>query len=57
MADAPGSSCLYWNGRAYDLACPDDLCHGNEETLCGLQRGFDFDVSDDGDPDDDDDDV
>ena len=30
--------CL-WGGRA---PCVDDLCHGVDETLCGLQLGFDF---------------
>ena len=22
--------------------CPDDLCHGTDTTLCGLEYGFDF---------------
>jgi hypothetical protein len=22
--------------------CIDDLCHGSDTTLCGLQRGYDF---------------
>lgn len=38
------SDCLYWDGSSYQLGCPDDLCHGSDQTLCGLWHGEDFDV-------------
>jgi hypothetical protein len=24
------------------VPCIDDLCHGSDRTLCGLERGYDF---------------
>lgn len=37
------ANCLYWRGDFAHLACIDDLCHGSDTTLCGLERGIDFD--------------
>lgn len=48
------ANCLYWRGDVAHLSCPDDLCHGNDTTLCGLERGFDFDQVEEWEEDDDD---
>lgn len=29
-------------GTGMTAPCPDDLCHGVDTTLCGLEYGFDF---------------
>lgn len=38
---ASQARCLVIDG---DIACVDDLCHGNDTTLCGLERYVDFET-------------